>query len=36
MAASLMKAGKIQRVVLGADRIARNGDFANKVCFLLS
>jgi methylthioribose-1-phosphate isomerase len=31
MAASLMRAGKIQRVVLGADRIARNGDFANKI-----
>jgi methylthioribose-1-phosphate isomerase len=31
MAASLMAKGRIQRVVLGADRIAKNGDFANKV-----
>lgn len=31
MAASLMKAGKIDRVVVGADRIATNGDFANKI-----
>ncbi|EGG14610.1 translation initiation factor eIF-2B alpha subunit [Cavenderia fasciculata] len=31
MAATLMAAGKIQRVLVGADRIARNGDFANKI-----
>ncbi len=31
MAASLMKAGKIQRVLVGADRIAANGDTANKI-----
>lgn len=31
MAASLMAAGEIDRVVVGADRIAANGDFANKV-----
>jgi len=31
MAASLMKSGKIDRVFLGADRIANNGDFANKI-----
>ncbi|MBS0636817.1 MAG: S-methyl-5-thioribose-1-phosphate isomerase [Verrucomicrobia bacterium] len=31
MAASLMKSGKINRVFLGADRIANNGDFANKI-----
>jgi methylthioribose-1-phosphate isomerase len=31
MAASLMKAGKIKAVVVGADRIAANGDFANKI-----
>lgn len=31
MAAMLMKAGKIDLVLLGADRIARNGDFANKI-----
>jgi len=31
MAASLMRAGKIQSVVVGADRIAANGDFANKI-----
>jgi len=31
MAASLMKQGKIQRVFVGADRIATNGDFANKI-----
>ncbi len=30
MAASLMRAGKIDRAVVGADRIALNGDFANK------
>jgi len=29
--ASLMKQGKIQRVVVGADRIAANGDTANKI-----
>jgi methylthioribose-1-phosphate isomerase len=31
MAASLMGAGKIQAVVVGADRIAANGDVANKI-----
>ena len=31
MAASLMRTGKIQAVVVGADRIAANGDFANKI-----
>jgi methylthioribose-1-phosphate isomerase len=31
MAASLMRAGRIQAVVVGADRIAANGDTANKV-----
>jgi methylthioribose-1-phosphate isomerase len=31
MAASLMQAGKIQAVVVGADRIAANGDTANKI-----
>ncbi|MBE7438785.1 MAG: S-methyl-5-thioribose-1-phosphate isomerase [Spirochaetales bacterium] len=30
MAASLMRAGEIQAILVGADRIARNGDFANK------
>lgn len=31
MAASLMRAGKLQAVVVGADRIAANGDVANKI-----
>lgn len=31
MAASLMDAGKIDAVIVGADRIAANGDFANKI-----
>ena len=31
MAASLMRKGEVDIVVVGADRIARNGDFANKV-----
>lgn len=31
MAASLMRAGLIQAVVVGADRIAANGDVANKI-----
>lgn len=31
MAATLMQAGKIQRILVGADRIAMNGDFANKI-----
>jgi methylthioribose-1-phosphate isomerase len=31
MAASIMRAGKIQAVVVGADRIAANGDVANKI-----
>lgn len=31
MAASLMRAGKINAVVVGADRIAANGDVANKI-----
>jgi len=31
MAASLMKQGKVDMVIAGADRIARNGDTANKI-----
>jgi methylthioribose-1-phosphate isomerase len=31
MAASLMRAGRVQAVVVGADRIAANGDVANKI-----
>jgi methylthioribose-1-phosphate isomerase len=31
MVASLMRAGKIQAVIVGADRIAANGDVANKI-----
>ncbi|HJV48235.1 MAG TPA: S-methyl-5-thioribose-1-phosphate isomerase [Geothrix sp.] len=31
MAALLMRDGRIQRVLLGSDRVAANGDFANKV-----
>lgn len=31
MAASLMAKGRIQKVFVGADRIAQNGDFANKI-----
>ena len=31
MAAQVMKEGKIQRVIVGADRIAENGDTANKI-----
>jgi methylthioribose-1-phosphate isomerase len=31
MAASIMRAGRIQAVVVGADRIAANGDVANKI-----
>lgn len=31
MAASLMRAGKIQAAITGSDRIATNGDFANKI-----
>ena len=31
MDATLFRAGKVSRVVVGADRVARNGDFANKV-----
>lgn len=31
MAATLMQSGKIQRTIVGADRIAGNGDFANKI-----
>jgi methylthioribose-1-phosphate isomerase len=31
MAAILLREGKVQRVLLGADRVAANGDFANKV-----
>lgn len=31
MAAALMRAGKISRVMTGADRIAANGDAANKI-----
>jgi methylthioribose-1-phosphate isomerase len=31
MAATLMKSGKINKAIVGADRIATNGDFANKI-----
>lgn len=31
MAGSLMSEGKVQRIFVGADRIALNGDFANKI-----
>jgi len=31
MAAMLMQQGKVNKVIVGADRIAANGDFANKV-----
>ncbi len=31
MVASLMNSGKVQRVFVGADRIARNGDTSNKI-----
>lgn len=31
MAALALRAGKVARVLVGADRVARNGDFANKV-----
>ena len=31
MAAQVMKEGKVQTVVVGADRIAANGDTANKI-----
>eukprot|EP01126_Amoeba_proteus_P067441 TRINITY_DN9966_c0_g1_i3.p2 TRINITY_DN9966_c0_g1~~TRINITY_DN9966_c0_g1_i3.p2 ORF type:complete len:136 (-),score=36.28 TRINITY_DN9966_c0_g1_i3:78-485(-) len=31
MAGHLMKEGKVDRVLVGADRIAMNGDFANKI-----
>lgn len=31
MAATLMKQGRIQRCFVGSDRIAANGDFANKI-----
>jgi methylthioribose-1-phosphate isomerase len=31
MAASLMRAARVDLVLVGADRIARNGDFANKI-----
>lgn len=31
MAASLMAKGKIDKVIVGADRIAKNGDVANKI-----
>lgn len=31
MAADLMRAGKISAIFVGADRIAANGDFANKI-----
>src|ERR1041384_7519386 len=31
MAAQVMKEGKIQAVIVGADRIAANGDTANKI-----
>jgi methylthioribose-1-phosphate isomerase len=31
MAAALMKAGRVDRVLVGSDRIARNGDTSNKI-----
>ncbi|MCK5493388.1 MAG: S-methyl-5-thioribose-1-phosphate isomerase, partial [Candidatus Omnitrophica bacterium] len=31
MAASLMQKGKINKIIVGADRIAANGDVANKI-----
>jgi methylthioribose-1-phosphate isomerase len=31
MAAIVMRAGRVQRVFVGADRVAANGDFANKI-----
>lgn len=31
MAAFLMRQGKVQKVFLGSDRVAANGDFANKI-----
>jgi len=31
MAASLMQAGRVNRIFVGADRIARNGDTSNKI-----
>ncbi len=31
MAADLMKKGLITKVIVGADRVAKNGDFANKI-----
>jgi methylthioribose-1-phosphate isomerase len=31
MAAAFMAAGRVDRVIVGADRIAANGDFANKI-----
>ncbi len=31
MAAHLMKEGRVQRIFVGSDRVARNGDFANKI-----
>ena len=31
MDGALFRAGKVSRVIVGADRVARNGDFANKV-----
>ncbi|MCB0342557.1 MAG: S-methyl-5-thioribose-1-phosphate isomerase [Pseudobdellovibrionaceae bacterium] len=31
MAASLMKEGKISKAIVGSDRVAANGDFANKI-----
>ncbi|GIV84288.1 MAG: hypothetical protein KatS3mg052_1295 [Candidatus Roseilinea sp.] len=31
MAATVMAQGKVQGVIVGADRVAANGDFANKI-----
>jgi len=31
MAATLMAQGKVDKIIVGADRIAKNGDFANKI-----
>jgi methylthioribose-1-phosphate isomerase len=31
MAAHMMKTGKVQKIFIGSDRVALNGDFANKI-----
>jgi methylthioribose-1-phosphate isomerase len=35
MAAACMRAKKVQAVVVGADRVAANGDTANKVLMMI-